>query len=408
MESGECLKISVTLEPTATISSSLFAYGRPIANKTFREIDCAQPWVTTLQAIAGATRLSDGSDAQPRSHHSLSPTTHDPNLPSSPSMHDQGGPEFAYFGNHSSSKRRENQWPPHARTDGSRQSIIKTPINTTRSAESGTGFQSLSSHVYASVSDGCVPSLATAWSNVTDVESAPDSATSSSTQLNPFEDSILMSSQVSTPAALPAIIPLPPSRTLGARTVDVVSRESTPPTAARTHSLRAHRSIAFSPTQSNEASIDVEVDVLGSGSDTLAGTMDISTDGSPMPSSPILSENTDRRRFTSNKRMKKLQLLLDCLRDHAVPAQQDHNDKVDKLYSNCVCSPGPIPTSMEQFGQVLGRLGNLSNTLGVVYGLLSWEIFRREEERLVEEERLSSNIAAKRVSESARTLFSGC
>ena len=404
MESDECLKLSVTLEPTATISSSLFAYGRPIANKTFREIDCAQPWVTTLQAIAGATRLLDGSDAQP---HTLSPTSHDPNFPSPPSMHDQGEPESAYVENHSSSRRRESQWPPHARTDGPRQSIIKTPINTTHLAENGSGFQSLSSHVYASVSDACVPSLTTAGSNVTHVESAPDSATSYSSQLNPYEDNILMSSQVSAPAALPAIIPLPPSRTLGARTVDVVSRESTPPTPARTHNLSAHRSIAFSPTQSSEASIDVDVDVLGSGSDTLAGTMDISTDGSPMPSSPIMSEDIDRRRFTSNKRMKKLQLLLDCLRDHVVPAQQDHNDKVDKLYSNCVCSPGPIPTSMEQFGQVLGRLGNLSSTLGVVYGLLSWEIFRREEERLVREERQSSNIAAKRVSESARTLFSG-
>lgn len=403
MESDECLKLSVTLEPTATISSSLFAYGRPIANKTFQEIDCAQPWVTTLQAIAGATRLCDGSDAQPRSPHSLSPIIQVPNFPSSPSRHDQGEPESAYVEDHSSSRRRESQWPPHARTDRSRQSIIKTHINTTHPAESGTSFQTLSGHVYASASDGCVPSLATAGTNITHVESAPDSATSYSTQRNPFEDSFLMSSQVSAPAALPAIIPLPPGRTLGARTVDVVSRESTPPAPARTHSVSAHRSIAFSPTQSREASIDAEVDVLGSGSDTLAGTVDISTDGSPMPSSPILSEDTDRRRFTSNKRMKKLQSLLACLRDHVIPAQQDHNDKVDKLYSNCVCSPGPVPTSMEQFGQVLGRLGNLSSTLGVVYGLLSWEIFRREEERLVREERQSSNIAAKRVSESAGT-----
>ena len=402
MESDECLKISVTLEPTTTISSSLFVYGRLIANKTFREFNCAQPWVTTLHAIAGATRLSDGSAA-----HS-SPTTQYPNFPSSPSMHDQGEPEFAFVGDHSSCRRRERQWSQHARTDRSRQSIIETPINNTHPAENGTDFQSLSSHVYASVSDGCLPSLTTAWSNVTHVESAPDSATSYSTQLNPFEDNILTSSQVSAPAAMPAIIPLPPSRTIGARTVDVVSGGSTPPPPIRTQSQRAHRSIAFSPTQSSEASVDVGVDVLGSGSNTLAGTIDISTDGSPVPSSPILSENTDRRRFKSNTRMKKLQSLLDCLRDHVVPAQQDHNDKVDKLYSNYVCSPGTVPTSMEQFGQVLGRLGNLSNTLGVVYGLLSWEIFRREEERLVREERQSPNMAAKRVSESARTLFSGC
>ena len=408
MESDECLKLSVTLEPTATISSSLFAYGRPIANKTFQQIDCAQPWVTTLQAIAGAPRLCDGPDAQPRSPHSLPPTIHDLNYPSSPSRHDQSEFESAYVEDHSSSRRRESQGPPHARTDRSRQSIIKTHINTTHSAESGAGFQSLSRHVYASVSDGCVPSLATAGSNISHVESAPDSATSYSTQLNPFEDNVQMSNQVSAPAALPAIIPLPPSRTIGARTVGAVSRESTPPAPARTHSLSTHRSVAFSPTQSSEGSIDVEVDVLGSGSDTLAGTMDISTDGSPMPSSPISSEDADRRRFTSNKRMTKLQLLLACLRDHVVPAQQDHNDKVDKLYNNCVCSPGPVPTSMEQFGQVLGRLGNLSSTLGVVYGLLGWEIFRREEERLVREERQSSNIAAKRVSESARRSFSGC
>lgn len=96
------------------------------------------------------------------------------------------------------------------------------------------------------------------------------------------------------------------------------------------------------------------------------------------------------------KRMKKLQDLLAALFNHPISSVEDHNQQVEGLYS------GPrIPTcpnvSIMQFAEVLGRLGNVSNTVGNVYGLLSWQIFKMEEDRLVHDEGLSPNFAAKQV-----------
>lgn len=53
---------------------------------------------------------------------------------------------------------------------------------------------------------------------------------------------------------------------------------------------------------------------------------------------------------------------------------------------------------MEHLGRLLGELGKLSNALGIIYSLLSWEVYRREEKRLVAEDNLSPKWAAKQVS----------
>ena len=363
MNSDECLRICLTLGPSATISSSLYARGKLIANKTFREPDCAQPWVKILQDIAGATKISDGLDTPSQSRRPLSPIATISPSSSTPFGLEPSEPDLTYFDNLSPSRRREGHWPPHAASEGSRHSIIDTPLSTTLPTGNGTNYENVLSHV---------------------------------------------NSSTFAPASWSAHGPLSTNETVGPRTEDRVGRGSASHTTIQAHDSHAQNITTRSSTPACEARVDAEVDGLGSGLNALAGNMDISIQGSPMPSSPTWSEEAEKQRLPSCKRMKKLKLILDNIRDYVVPAQQDHNEKVDKLYSNYVCSPGPVPTSMEQFGQLLGRLGNLSNTLGVVYSLLSWEIFRREEERLVQEERQPANIAAKRVRESMTRLYSCC
>ncbi|KAF3406887.1 hypothetical protein DPV78_000457 [Talaromyces pinophilus] len=51
------------------------------------------------------------------------------------------------------------------------------------------------------------------------------------------------------------------------------------------------------------------------------------------------------------------------------------------------------------FAGVLSRLGAFSDTIGNIYGLLSWQIFKTEEDRLVNEEGMSPNFAAKQMNQ---------
>ncbi|BCR85516.1 uncharacterized protein ACHE_20974S [Aspergillus chevalieri] len=96
------------------------------------------------------------------------------------------------------------------------------------------------------------------------------------------------------------------------------------------------------------------------------------------------------------KRMKKLQDLLAMLFNHPISSVEDHNQQVEGLYSGPRIPACP-DVSIMQFAEVLGRLGNVSSTVGNVYGLLSWQIFKMEEDRLVHDEGLSPNFAAKQV-----------
>jgi hypothetical protein len=99
----------------------------------------------------------------------------------------------------------------------------------------------------------------------------------------------------------------------------------------------------------------------------------------------------------SSKRLTKLQNLLTAICNHPVPTMSEHNGQVEGLY-NGSCLPLTLHgMSSVQFAGALSQLGNVSNTLGFIYGMLSWEIFKREEERVIREENLSPVLAAKKV-----------
>lgn len=96
------------------------------------------------------------------------------------------------------------------------------------------------------------------------------------------------------------------------------------------------------------------------------------------------------------KRMKKLQDLLAALFNHPISSVEDHNQQVEKLYSGPQI-PACLNVPIMQFAEVLRRLGNVSNSVGNIYGLLGWQIFKMEEDRLVHDKGLSPNFAAKQV-----------
>jgi hypothetical protein len=94
--------------------------------------------------------------------------------------------------------------------------------------------------------------------------------------------------------------------------------------------------------------------------------------------------------------MRRLEALLETLRTAPIPTVEEHNEIIDSLYSRIESNQvhwQNIP--LTSFAAILEKLGHVSSTLGFVYGLLSWEIFRREEQRLVRNEKLSAIAASK-------------
>lgn len=115
----------------------------------------------------------------------------------------------------------------------------------------------------------------------------------------------------------------------------------------------------------------------------------------------VNSPLTDSSATTSSpcsmiRRTQKLEAQLEAIKDGFIPDKDEFNDTVRRLYQHSSTSLQPL-TSMEQFGHILGRLGNISSTVGIIYSLLSWEIFRWEEDRLVRDERRPLLVAAKQV-----------
>ncbi|GAM43358.1 hypothetical protein TCE0_047r18101 [Talaromyces pinophilus] len=98
----------------------------------------------------------------------------------------------------------------------------------------------------------------------------------------------------------------------------------------------------------------------------------------------------------SAKRMKKLDSMFTGLRTFPVSALEHHNQQVDGLYNGPKFTSCP-DSSIMQFAGVLSRLGAFSDMVGNIYGLLSWQIFKTEEDRLVNEEGMSPNFAAKQL-----------
>ena len=127
------------------------------------------------------------------------------------------------------------------------------------------------------------------------------------------------------------------------------------------------------------------------------------------PSCPTLNETRHEEERTakwSSLRMTKLLRLLDTLRNQPTPTMEDHNEQVHRLYSGSHIPHAPRHMSIMQFAGVLSHCSNMSNTSGFVYGMLSWEIFKREEDRLVLEEKISMVLAAKQVSVSIMMTYS--
>ncbi|MCJ1312674.1 hypothetical protein MMC25_006350 [Agyrium rufum] len=98
------------------------------------------------------------------------------------------------------------------------------------------------------------------------------------------------------------------------------------------------------------------------------------------------------------KRTQKLEAQLEAIQDISVPNKDEYNNTIQRLYQHSSTSAQSV-TSMEQFGHILGQLGNISSAVGIIYSLLSWEIFRWEEERLVRDEGKALLVAAKQIND---------
>ena len=96
------------------------------------------------------------------------------------------------------------------------------------------------------------------------------------------------------------------------------------------------------------------------------------------------------------KRTQKLEAKLKAIKDNIIPDRNEFNDTIRRLYQHSSASSQAV-TSMEQFGNLLGRLGSVSSAVGMIYSLLSWEVFRWEEKRLVRDEGRARLVAAKQV-----------
>ncbi|KAJ5194355.1 hypothetical protein N7472_006821 [Penicillium cf. griseofulvum] len=97
------------------------------------------------------------------------------------------------------------------------------------------------------------------------------------------------------------------------------------------------------------------------------------------------------------KRAQKLHRMLGALENHRVASKEDHNRQIEALYNGSQLFPCSQDVSMVQFAAILGKHSSVSSAVGTIYGLLSWNIFGMEEDRLVKKDRLSPYIAAKQV-----------
>ncbi|KAL9582422.1 MAG: hypothetical protein Q9203_005497 [Teloschistes exilis] len=139
-------------------------------------------------------------------------------------------------------------------------------------------------------------------------------------------------------------------------------------------------------------------------SNTLAessGTSEVPKFGVASEGSEATSPTTDQPATSvspSAKRCKKLTAIMNSLRVSQTPTLVEHNETIDKLYKCGGLNPSHLPQlSLPRFVAMLENLCDVSGQIGFVYGLLSWEIFRREEERLTDEVGLSSIAASKAV-----------
>ena len=119
-------------------------------------------------------------------------------------------------------------------------------------------------------------------------------------------------------------------------------------------------------------------------------TVDLDTTGKTDDRPP---ENASLRA----KRTRRLESFLDSLRHTPMPSRDAHNAAVDELAAAAAMHPPLAPCKTpSQLAAHLERLGgDAGGPRAFVYGLLGWEVFRREEERLARAERLTAIAASK-------------
>ncbi|KAL9117612.1 MAG: hypothetical protein Q9187_005847 [Circinaria calcarea] len=183
-----------------------------------------------------------------------------------------------------------------------------------------------------------------------------------------------------------------PSPSSSADTYATATAHSPTATGRRTSNVRPS-TLSRSTTMSNVFNSPEEASIA----DTrlISSPQPVDTLTKPTMATPS-TINEPAKYFT--KRMRKLETLIDSIREHVKPSREEHNEKVINIYNSRICVSHIKPASMEHLGRLLGELGKLSNALGIIYSLLSWEVYRREENRLVAEENLSPKWAAKLVS----------
>lgn len=156
---------------------------------------------------------------------------------------------------------------------------------------------------------------------------------------------------------------------------------------------------ASSPAHMIDAGRQSPLDVTSqsAGRSTEQSLMSPNTAGDTEVNSPQIDNSaTTATPFAMVKRTQKLEAQLEAIRDSDIPDRDEFNDTVRRLYRHSSASSQPV-NSMEQLGLLLGRLGNISSAVGIIYSLLSWEIFRWEEDRLVRDEGRALLVAAKQV-----------
>lgn len=97
-----------------------------------------------------------------------------------------------------------------------------------------------------------------------------------------------------------------------------------------------------------------------------------------------------------SRRMAKLKALLVGLGNYRPGNNLEHSELVRQV--STPEGDQPAVGSMKQVGRLLSRMGSRSVTAGIIYILLSWNIFREEEQDLVLTKHVSPPIAAKEVS----------
>ncbi|KAI9739230.1 MAG: hypothetical protein M1834_007443 [Cirrosporium novae-zelandiae] len=382
MESHHRLEIRLTLDPLS-LHSTFIVNGEPTAQKTFQQVDCAELWLATLQSIAQATVVSEGQalplqqgtryaahilgQSQDNAHKRPKRKGSDPKIPQlpTPSTTTASSPNFAetsIFTVEQINPREHNNPQPSLFPDTLSWMEIEPPvINYSENLNIGNARNSWRSSSVPNESS----SSTTEHDHVFTVASGSDS-NSVSTAPSPHG---VASARIESIECAPQTAPI--------KWVDTLQSAS----QSATHKRRPNRnkSISRLPRGNFERTLQAPVDAVRS--------------PSPIPLNAI-----DQRASTCIERMNKLKRSLESIRQAPVPTMRDHNEKVRSIYTRCKYSSAIVPQSPEEFGQLLGELGGVSSALGVVYGLLSWEVFRREEQRLVREEHLSPRWAAKRVS----------